>query len=189
MDAASLFFHGLPVDEIQIFSAQLGQLVQEALLFLGQIVRGFHLNLDEQIAEPSAFQVLDPPAFQPENLAGLRAGGNLELLGAFEGGNLDGNAESGLDERDRNFAIQMILLAHEEIVLHDLDGDVEISPAPVLVSGLPLPLDAEPGSVIDTRRDADIQRFFLPDVAGPAAFIAGRGDDLSAPSALRTSPG
>ena len=88
-----------------------------------------HLDLHPhaQIALAVALQIFHPAALQPEQRAGLRAGGNPDGGPAFQGGHLDFGPERGLHKTDGNFADQVVALAGKDLVMFDAQKDVQIA--------------------------------------------------------------
>ena len=68
--------------------------LQQFLLPVGELGRGFQHDMAEQVAVAGGAYALDALAAQAEDLAGLRFGRHLELGDAVERGNFDFAAES-----------------------------------------------------------------------------------------------
>ena len=73
-----------------------------------------------QITLAVALKIFQAAAFQPEQRAGLRAGGNFNHRPAFEGRHLNFRAQRSLYKTHRNFAEQIVAFARKNLVRLDL---------------------------------------------------------------------
>ena len=83
----------------------------------------------------------------------LRAFGNLQGVIPFERGDADLGAESGLSERDRHHAVQVVAFALEEGMLFDVEDDVEVAGRPAEGAGFAVPGEADASAVFDAGGD------------------------------------
>src|SRR6185437_43605 len=90
---------------------------------------------------------------------------------------LDGAAERGRDHRDGHPALDIGALALEEPVLGHRDEDVKIARRRSAHPALALAGKADPGAVLDPRRDVDGERLLLAQPSLPRAGPARALDD------------
>src|SRR5687767_802626 len=83
----------------------------------------------------------------------LRAGGNLEAIGAAENGHVELRAEGQLRERRRQIGEQVGAVAREDGVLADADEDVEIAGRAAVDAARALSGETQLHAVVDARRD------------------------------------
>src|SRR4030095_950593 len=69
---------------VHLLAGDARELLEELALLRGELARRLHEQADDLVAPAVAVQVGHALPLQLEQLAGLRAGGDLELRGAFE---------------------------------------------------------------------------------------------------------
>ena len=107
---------------------QLGELLEQVALLLGQLLRRLHLHGGEEVAACRVPLTSGMPLpLQPQRRARLRAFGDLHGLRAVERRHHDLAAERERREVDRDLAEQIHAVAPEELVLLDVDDDVEVA--------------------------------------------------------------
>src|SRR5690606_5477254 len=161
------------------------ELLQQGLLFPGQVHRRFHLHLAVEIADRAASYRLHALAAQAELLAALGFRGNLERDATVQGRDFDFAAEYGGRETDRHVAVQVAALAAEYTVGANVDLDVEIARRAAVFPGLAFTRepDAIPAVHAGGNFHGEIARFLL--APAPAAVGARLGDDRAGAAALR----
>src|SRR5690606_1485059 len=112
------------------------ELLQQGLLLFCQVHGRFDLHLAVEVADDTAAHRLHALAAQPELLAALGFGGNLERDAAVQGRDFDFAAEYGGRETDRHIAVQVAALAPEYTVGTNVDLDVEIARRAAVFPGL-----------------------------------------------------
>ena len=150
-------------------------------------------------------------AAQLEHLSALRAGGDLQIGFAFESRHMHFAPERRNRERDRDFAIQIIFVALENLVFLHMDYDVEVALGPAPNSGFSIARGPQAGAARDPRWNFQFDSGGLFDAPFPFAGAArlfhdlahaaatGAGlrdlkksagtDDLASPAAGRTADG
>src|SRR5688500_6346322 len=83
----------------------------------------------------------------------LRAGGNLEAIGAAENGHVELRAEGALCGRRRQIGEQVGAVARDAGVLADADEDVEIAGRPAVDAARALSGETQLHAVVDARRN------------------------------------
>ena len=97
-------------------AALLGELAQQRRFLVVELGRHLDDELRAQVAAAAALQPGHAAAAQHELPAGLRAGGNDELLVAVERRQLDRRAERGLGDRDRHVGDEVVAVAPVALV-------------------------------------------------------------------------
>ena len=133
-----------------------------------------------------------PRDAQRDRLAGLRAGGDLDRDLAVQARHLHGRAERRQRRRDVDHRVQVLLVAHEALVLAHPDDDVEVAVRPAALAGVAAPAQPDPLAVGDAGRDVDVQRARLGRLAGAVARPQGCSGTRPSPpqtshTAVRTS--
>ena len=118
--------------------------------------------------------------------SGLRAFRNLDGLQAVESQNIDGRAQRGLGDVDRNGAMQIAFVALENGVFLDFEDHVQIAGRAAVSAGLAFIRQAQLGAVVDAGRNVDFQLRSRAQIAFALAFLARPANDLAASAALRT---
>ena len=96
--------------DLDVLPAELGQLAEQGLLLLGQVLRRLDEDLDEEIALAPPGDVLDALALEADRLARLRPGRDLEDLVPLERRDLHPGAEGGLGEGHGDLAGEVVPL-------------------------------------------------------------------------------
>src|ERR1051325_2604243 len=111
-----------------LLGQRLGELFEELLLLLIDLLRRDDLDRHEQIAAPaSRDDVGHAAAAQPERGARLRPFGNLEALASLERRNRDLAAHRQRRVVERDLAEEIVAVAVKERMLLHVDDDVEIA--------------------------------------------------------------
>jgi len=103
-------------------------------------------------------QIDDALALEAQDFSRLRARGNLQLHLALERWHFDLGADRSLRETDRRLDYHVVVLAHEHLVLFDVDDDVEIALRAAAVAGLAFVAQLEARAVVDARRNTHRER-------------------------------
>src|ERR1700687_3967163 len=165
------------------------ELLEQLALTRGEAPRGLDHHLHELVAASIAVQIGKALALETEDLARLRAGLDLQLDLAVERRHFDLGAERGRRKAYRHFDDYVVVLAHEEIVLLDVDHDIEAARRTAAPSGLALAAQLQARSIVDPRRDHYRERLGTPDASLALALGAGVGDDRAFAAALAAGGG
>src|SRR5437867_12970618 len=111
---------------------------------------------------------------------GLTALRDLELGRAVENGNVQLGTERELDERHRQLAIEIGILAREEIVLGDAHQHVAVAGRSALETARALAADPHLHPVLDPGGAPDLDDMLAPDAAFTPA-LPGRLARILAP--------
>src|SRR5882762_6156474 len=161
------------------------ELAQQLALALGEADRRFHHHVAEQVARHVAAHALDALAFQAEDLAGLRLGRNADLRRAFQRRDADLAAERCGAERNRQLAVQVVVVALEHRVRLDVRLDIEVAGWTAVDAGLAFAGKAHAIALVDAGRDLHRKRLLQLDASRAAAGGAGIRDDAAAAVAAR----
>src|SRR5208283_1392446 len=96
-----------------VFGVDQLDLAQQLPLARREVDRRLDRDMAKKIAVNAAAHALDALVAQPEYLAGLRFGRNLELGVSIERGDLDLASQRSRRERYRHFAMQVAVVALE----------------------------------------------------------------------------
>src|SRR5215469_16415847 len=167
-------------------AVELGEFLEQLALPGREAARRFDGDAHKLIAAAVAMEIDDSLTLEPQYFARLRAGGDLEMHLAFEGRDFDLGAEGSLRETDRHLDNHVVVLAHEERMLLDVDDDVEVAGRAAAEAGLTLIAELEARAVIHPRRNLDRERLGFADASLALALRARVGDRLALAAALRT---
>ena len=117
----------LAVEVVLLLRQRLRQLLEQVLLFLGELLRDGDAGDDVQIAVAAARDVRHALAAQLEARARLRAGRDVQLFAPVERRDLDAAAERERRVTDRQLAEEVVAFAVEELVVLHVHDDVEIA--------------------------------------------------------------
>src|SRR5215217_328623 len=156
-----------------LLAGQLRELLQQLALLGGQLRGRLHDDAHVLVSPLLAVQVGDAVGLQPEDLPGLGAGGDGHLHLPVERGDIDFRAQRRVGEGDGHLAEDLVLLALEERVLLDDDGDVEVSRRTAPVSRLAHARQPHPRAVVHARGDGDLDDLFRGRLPGALAARAG----------------
>ena len=160
---------------------------QQILLLPGQIGGSFHMQLHQLIAFSAPFQRGKSFAFDAQGRAALRAFRHFHPdLRPRHRRNRDDSAGNRGRQRNRQLADQIEAIPLEHRMRAKLNDDIEIALRSAVCSGFAFMSDPELGTVVDTRRNADLEFPFHANTALPAARLAGGLRHLTAAPALRT---
>src|SRR5262245_54521984 len=112
----------------------------------------------------------DATALEAEPLAAARAGGDLDDGSSLEGRHVEIAAQGGFEDAHRHLADEVVPLAPEQRMRLDPNRDVGVSGRAASEPVIPLPRNANPLAVVDTRGDARL------DLLGRADAAATPGD-------------
>src|SRR5262245_42030034 len=164
----------------------LGQFAEQLLLALGQGLRRFHQESDEQVAAPSTAQVRHALPAQVLDVPALDAGLELVRDRSVERGDLDFAAKSGLSEADRHLADQVIAVALKERVVAHVHAHDQIAARCSGLTSLALAPSGNLQSRESPRRNVDLQGAPVGDVPLAATLAARIGNDRAASAAAAT---
>src|SRR5947209_4172530 len=123
---------------VGVFARDPRKFFQQFALARGQAPRRFDDHADQLVAVSVAVQIDKSLALEPDYFARLRSRWNLQLDLALKRRDLDFSAERGLRETDRDLDHDVVILAHEERMLLDVDDDVEVAAGAAAEAGLAL---------------------------------------------------
>ena len=112
------------------------EFLQQVALARGEIDRGLHHHVAEQVAGRLAAHSLDALAAQAKGLAALRLVRHLDARAALQSRNLDLAAERSDRKRHRHLAVQVVMLALEHGVRLDMHLNVQVPRGPAVHAGL-----------------------------------------------------
>jgi hypothetical protein len=118
---------------------------------------------------------LDALAAQAEDSSRLGFGGNLDGGGAIQRRDFDLATQCCRGERDRHFAMQVVVVALEDIVRLEVDLDIQIARRAAIDAMLALAGQANAIALIDPGWNLDRQRLVLLEAAGAVAILQGSG--------------
>src|SRR5690606_8298144 len=154
------------------------ELLEKLALPARQVDRHLYRNLDVEVAGRGRAEHRHALAAQAELRAGLRAGGDRHLgPAAVQRRHLDVAAEGRRGHGDRHAAVEIRAVALKEAVRPDRQEDVEVARRRAAHPGLAFAGQANPGAVLDSRRNVYLQGLLAMNATGPAAAFAGRLDD------------
>ena len=120
---------------------------------------------------------------QQDLLAGLRAGGHLDVLVALECRHREATAERGERCGDVDHRDEVVAVAHEALVVADADLHVEVAGRPAEVALVAASAQPDALSVGDARRHVDLQGPAAHPPAAPAALAARLARDAAVAAA------
>src|SRR5690606_15696226 len=165
---------------------RLGKLLQDGLLLVGQAHRRLDRDMAVQITWIARANAPHALAAQSERLAALRAFGNGDFRLAAQRGHLYVSAQGGGREGDRQFTMQIVAVALEDVVRLQPDLHIGIAGRPAIDTRLAVATGTDPHAVIDAGGNLHLQRLVLANTADALARGAGIGNDLAAAVAGRT---
>src|SRR5690606_31291971 len=89
-----------------LLATQLGELPEQLLLLGVEAGGGLDVDVDERVAPAALVEVRHAAPVQRDDLAGLGAGPDVDLLGAVERVDHEGGAEGGRGHRDVHGAVE-----------------------------------------------------------------------------------
>src|SRR5579862_9279274 len=134
-------------------------------------------------------QIDDALALEAKHFARLRAGRNAQLDLAFQRRHIDFGAQRGLRKTDRHLDDDVVLLAHEQRMLLDVNDDVQIAGRSAREAGFALAAQFEARAVVDARGNPHRERFLFADAPLPLTFRARVGDDRAFATAISAGGG
>src|SRR5580765_1736175 len=166
--------------------AKIGELLKLRLLCGGKLRRHFHVNPDVQITVAIALKILHTLAFEAEQCARLRAGGNFDERLAVERGHFDLRAERGLNKTHRHFAKQIVAVTLEDFVGFDVQHNIQISRRSAAQSSRTVAGGTQARARVHARRNAEFDAggFFAP--TAPVTAFARMLHDPARALTLRT---
>jgi hypothetical protein len=112
------------------FSAQIGKLLQFRALRSVEMRRHFHHEAEEEVAVLAPVHVNYAFAAELKHLPALRAGWNFQIGFAFQRRHWDFAAERSQRKWNWHFAVEIVFVALENLVLLNVDYDVKIALRP-----------------------------------------------------------
>ena len=156
---------------------QLGQMPQYLFLLFANFFRGFDVRNNDQVSAPPAPEVRDTFAVEAEVLAGLRAGGNVQVIGPFEGGDFNLTTEYREAVCNRNSYNCVVTFASENFMLLDPDVDVKVPTRRTRITGFTFILQPEARSCFDSVRNLERQFLAASDASASTTFATGVGNN------------
>src|SRR5690606_29677421 len=135
------------------------QFTQQLFLFVGEIYRSLIRNTAKQITRGASAYWRYAFATQAEQLAGLRAFRHFQLDAAIKGGHLQFAAETGINNTDRHFAIEVAPFALKEFVILYRYLHVEIAAWPAVRSRFSFARQPDTVASIHAGGDFDVEGF------------------------------
>jgi hypothetical protein len=152
------------------------QFLQQFFLALAELAGNLHAHFDIEIA--FAVTVEDRHTFvaDAKGGAGLGTIGNLEQVLAFESGDANLRAHSGLGDGERHGAVQIITFADEEGMLLHVQDNVEIAGGSAEGSSLAAAGKANARAIFHACGDFGVDRALMKKTAFAFALGAGIGN-------------
>jgi hypothetical protein len=136
-------------------AAQPAELFKQSTLLFGQLLWHNQLDLDEEIAAPSASPGHSLAA-QAECTSVLRPRRNTEVAAAGQRAYPYVTAKSGDPDGDFHVRVEIVTAALELRVRCELDLEIEIAPRPVVNAGMTLAGNTQTLPILNSRRDLDL---------------------------------
>src|SRR5690606_16953178 len=143
----------------------------------------------EQVAAAALVQPLHALAVQRDDLAGLGARTDVDLLFAVERVDGDAGAQRSGGHRDLHGAVEVVATPLEDLVRQLGDLQEEVAGRTAARADVALTGGLGVRAVLDTRGDADLDRTAGADPAVTRALLARVTDDRAVAAALRARPG
>src|SRR5690606_35873180 len=147
------------------------ELLQQLALLGAEVDRGLDHRLAVQVARRAAAHRLDALVAQAEQLAGLGLGGNAQFHVAAQRRHADHIAPRRLRDADGHLAMEVVAVAHEDLVWPYPHLDIKVARRRTSRTGLALAGKTDAVAAVDTGRDFHRQHLFLLD---PAIAVARR---------------
>jgi hypothetical protein len=154
------------------------------------------VELDNEVAVLLLVKLLHSPPPQHKLLTRLRPLRYLNLHVPIQRLHRRPSTKDGSVERHVNALVEVTTLPREDLTRLDVDPHVKVSVPPLRTAPrrrrkrcVALPVQPNPHSIIDTRRDLDLHRCSLPNLPNSRTrpTVAPRRSDGPAPTARRTS--
>ena len=157
----------------------LSELLEQALL--RSAYRRGHVDIDDDqnVAPPVTVHVGNTLAAEPQHLARLRTGLDLDLGPGVDRRHFDRSAEHGLRESYIQVVYQIVAIAHEFLVGFLLDQYEQIAVDPAVTCGIALAADGQLHALADAGRNPYLDDLLASDNPLAVTFRAGRRDDAS----------
>src|SRR5690606_25180004 len=156
------------------------ELLQQLALLGAEVDRGLDHRLAVQVARRAAAHRLDALVAQAEQLAGLGLGGNAQFHLAVQRRHADDVAQRRLRDADGHLAMEVVAIAHEDLVRSHPHLDVQVARRGTGRAGLAFAGEADAVAVVHAGRDLHRQRLLLLHPAIAVARRTGIGDHLPA---------
>jgi hypothetical protein len=167
-----------------IILADFSQGLKGLPLFFSKLGRYHHIHGDKLIAAAPLSEAHDSFVAQPEYGSALSAFRYLDFFFAFKSRNGNFRTQDGLNDADRDLAIDVISLSLEERVFFHVNNNVKVSGRTVMEPGFAFALDAQACAIIHAGRNSDFQHFFFADAPFSLAGFTWLVDDPPASIAL-----
>src|SRR6185437_5621200 len=161
------------------------ELFQQLALLAGQAHRRFHHHPAEQIAGATAAHRFHPLPAQPEHMPALGFRWNADGRLAIQRGHFDVRAERRLRKTHRHFAVQVIALALENLVLAHMHFHVQIARRGTRRTSFALAREPNAIAVVHAGRDAHRQRAFVLQATLAVTSLARSLDHATGTAAMR----
>jgi hypothetical protein len=170
-----------------LVSGLVGELLEQFALSRVELRRNFHeyphveitTHLLQLCGIKSGLERRQTLATQTQHPSGLCPFWNLELDLSVERRHFDFRAEYGLDEGHRDLEMEIGAVSLEERMVAKNHHDVEIARFAPRDAGFALATDTQPRTIIDARRNLQLNRLLAFDPTGAPAFGAGIRNDLA----------
>src|SRR5215469_6485942 len=172
-----------------LLTPEFRQLLEQRFLLLVELGRRLHRHVDDQVTAPGVVQVPHAQAIERDDLTGLRARADVQLAGAVERLNRQVRPQGRGHHRDRDRAVQIIALPLEDRVRPLDDLEEQIARRPATRADLSLARELDVGSVLDARRNPDLDGAAGAHPAVRVAFGARPPDDGAVAATGRARPG
>src|SRR5690606_26134092 len=148
---------------------------------------GLDVDVDEQVAPAALVEVRHAAPVQRDDLAGLGAGPDVDLLGAVERVDHEGGAEGGRGHRDVHGAVEVVAAPLEDRVRALDDLQEQVAGRAAAGADLALAGELDVRAVLDTGRDPHLDHAAGAHPAVAGALLTGGPDDGAVAAALGLS--
>lgn len=168
------------------FLDRLVEFLEHLLLLARQIDGSLHEGVYVQIAAAAAVQMRHTLAAQAEDLARLRAFRDRDACFGTHRRHAHFAAQGRGCVAQRQIGMQIVAVALENFMLLDEHLNEQIAAGAAVGAGFALALNADALTVVDARRNVDLQRLGLAVAAATLAVRTRIGNDLARTVAVRT---
>src|SRR5882724_1463488 len=133
------------------------EILEQLALLRREGHRHLHVDAHQLVSLVPAAQRQHAFVAQPERRAALRRRRNLQRSLAEQGRHLDGTAQGGERELDRDFAKKIVALPFEEFVLLHRQHDVQVAGRPARQPRLSIASGAQARAGVDAGRNAHVE--------------------------------
>src|SRR6185312_10005879 len=152
------------------------ELREQAALLLAQVARDDDVHEHALVAAPEALEDGHAAPAQRDDLAGLRAGGEVQIDVALERRNRKRRAERSLRHRQVDGGEDVVALAHEPWIGQDAHLHVDVARTRAELPDMTLAAEPDALAVVDARRDRHLEAALLEHASRTLAIGAWRLD-------------